>query len=527
MARFASPGKPRARPQDLRRGREVLLGPLALACACAAHAQPAPPAAPEAQGPRTFAISSGLTLEGSVVDIADRPLGSGSEAVVRAIPSVTMAHRQGRLQGALIYSGELVSRRGIDDRQDTVFLNSLSANYLLEAIEGIGFIDARASITQQNLSLVGTPVQAVETTDNRNEVRALSLSPHLRGRLGSFAEYELRAVGTATRGTREATGNTDVLQGSFALGSPRSRAVFGWRVSGVRQRVEFHAAAAPTVTDRASAEVALQPDIDWRFTVSGGVERTDVVGAFRQEYENYGVGAQWTPSPRTTVAVQGEERYFGRGHRLSVSHRFSRSTLRLTSARDLNIAHDGLILGRPVTLYELYYAQLADAVPDPVQRDQLVLGLIAATGRDRNEIVNGGLIASSGVTIERRRELLWTWAGSRLTISISAFGLDSERADRGGVNPTGPNDNVRQRGYSGGAGWRLTPSTNINAAGARTMSRERVLQQRVDLKALSFGLTSQLGRRTTGSLSARYSVLNGATETFRETALTGSISLRF
>jgi len=50
---------------------------------------------------------------------------------------------------------------------------------------------------------------------------------------------------------------------------------------------------------------------------------------------------------------------------------------------------------------------------------------------------------------------------------------------------------------------------------------------RSDLKSASVGLTSRLGVRTTGALSLRYSVLNGTADAYRETALTGSISLRF
>jgi hypothetical protein len=59
------------------------------------------------------------------------------------------------------------------------------------------------------------------------------------------------------------------------------------------------------------------------------------------------------------------------------------------------------------------------------------------------------------------------------------------------------------------------------------MSKDTVTFARSDLKSITLGLTSQLGAHTTGVLSTRYSVLNGATDSYRETALTGSLSLRF
>lgn len=489
-------------------------------------AQPVPDA-PAAAAPRAFGLSTGVTFETSVLQVSERAAGNGIEALLRASPSVTMAHRGGRLQGSLIYSGALTTRHGIDDRQENDYTNSLSTSYVLEAIEGIGFIDARAGITQRSISAAGAPSGSLATSANRAESRTLSLSPYLRGPLAGFAEYELRAGATATRSDRDTATDSDVAHGLFVLRSPRRGAMFGWGLSGTRQRVKYLVSAAPTVSDRLSAELALQPDVDLRLTVSGGVERTDVVGAVRREYENYGAGLEWTPSPRTTVALQGEERYFGRSRRAIVAHRFSRSSFRLTSSRDLSVGADALSGGATLTLYELYFAQYAMLIPDPVQRDQFVLGLIAATGRDRNEVVSGGLFGSGGIAVEQRHELNWTWAGPRLTMSTSAHSAQTERVDTGGVNPASRNDNIQRTGYAAGLGWRLTPLTSISASGSRAMSKDVVTLVRADLKSVSFGITSRLGERMTGALSTRYSVLNGTTESYRETALTGSLSLRF
>jgi hypothetical protein len=59
------------------------------------------------------------------------------------------------------------------------------------------------------------------------------------------------------------------------------------------------------------------------------------------------------------------------------------------------------------------------------------------------------------------------------------------------------------------------------------MSQDTVSLQRSDLKSASLGLTSRLGQRTSAALAARYSVLNGSVDSYRETSLTGSLSLRF
>jgi uncharacterized protein (PEP-CTERM system associated) len=487
-------------------------------------------AAQEAAAPaaaRNFGIATGLSVEASGISTRNRAGGAnGTEALLRLIPSLTLAHRGGRLQGSLIYSGALTTRRGIDDREETEYLNSLSANYVLEAIEGIGFIDARASVSQQSISAVGAPVGTTTSSSNRTETATASVSPYLRGRLADAAEYELRMVGAATKGGDAAAASSRSEQASFSLRAPRS-AMLGWGLSGARQRVKFSTSTAYTTTDRVTAELALQPDIDWRFSLTAGQERSDVIGAVRQEYENYGAGVQWTPSPRTTVSVAGQERYFGRAHQVAVEHRFQRSSLRYSDSRDVTGGADSLAQGQAVTLYEVLFTQFAAQIPDPVQRDQFVLGLLQALGRSRDEVVSGGLFSNAGISAQRRRELFWTWTGPRLTVTGSGFSLDSERVDIGGVNPAGRNDNIGQTGYAGSVGWRLTPLTSISATGSRAMSKDTVNLSRSDLKSVSLALTSRVGARATGGLSVRYSVLNGSGDAYRETAITASLSLQF
>ena len=478
--------------------------------------------------PRSYGLSTGLTFELDAVDVRGRAVGSGTEVVARTSPSVTLVNRGGRLQGTLIYTGTLSARRGIADREENNYQNGLSASYVLEAIEGVGFVDARASITQQQISAIGGPVDTPQAgRDNRTEVRTLSLSPYLRGTLAGVAEFELRGTTTNTDASDQAVSDSEVRAGSFYLRSPRRAAVFGWGLAGSRQRVTFSTAATPNTTDRLTAELSLQPDIDWRFTVSAGQERTNVVAGVRQDYENYGASLQWTPSPRTTVQLQAEERYFGHAWRVLVEHRYMRSTFRLSSSRDVSIGSDTVSAGQAVTLYEVYFTQFASLIPDPVQRDQFVLALIQALGRSRNEVVSGALFGNGGISALRRNDATWTWAGQRLTMSLSAFNVESERVDDGGVAPAARNDNTAQSGYAASLGWRLTPLTTISATGSRAMSKDKLSFLGTDQKSVSLGLATRLGPRTSGVLGARYSVLNGTVDSSRETALTGSLSLRF
>ena len=193
-----------------------------------AFAQVAPPpeAAAEAAPPagaaaRASGVTYGATFDATVLDTRGRAQGSGTEVLASVSPSVTLAQRGARARGTLVYSGSLASRRGIDDREATDYLNTLSADYSVEVIEGIGFVDAQASVRQESISSVDSPAGTLQLSGNRNEVSTVRISPYLRGLLGTAAEYEMRVAGAATRGRQDGAGNTDTLDGLFSLRSPR------------------------------------------------------------------------------------------------------------------------------------------------------------------------------------------------------------------------------------------------------------------------------------------------------------------
>lgn len=438
----------------------------------------------------TLAIS--LLAEESYVELRSRPSGNGGEFVTRIMPSVNWASRSGRVQGTLGYSGSLLYRGGRDDGDGLEYLNSLAADLRLEAIARHGFVDARASISQQTVSATGQPVDStLQSNDNRTEVRTVMLSPYLRGNITDALEYELRAAGNVTNTDSSSVADSHSEAASFFLRSTPLGGRLGWSLTGQRQRVEFSTAAAATTTDRVNLELAYPADIDWRFAINGGVEESDVIGGVRQRYDNYGASVQWTPSARTRVALRGDQRYFGRSHSVVIEHRLARSQLRYSDGRDVSNGAD--------------LTALATAAPSG----------------------DGSGFVVQGITVQRRKDLSWSWQAPRTGLTITAFRSGTERVDAGGVNPAGPNDDVSQSGYSGSLAYRLTPDTSMTGTGARTLSRSAAAGTNSDLKSLTLALTSQLGRRASAALSLRYAVHNSASDPYRESALSGSLSLRF
>ena len=241
-------------------------------------------------------------------------------------------------------------------------------------------------------------------------------------------------------------------------------------------------------------------------------------------YNNWGVGATWRPTPRTRAQFDTDDRYFGRSYRVLLEHRLASSSVQFSSSRDSSSGSDPSGAGQRVTLYQVFFAQFASIQPDPVLRDLLVLDFLRAQNLDPNAVVSGGFL-NSAVTVQERHQLTLSYAGMRMAGSVQAFASNSRVIDAAAATPTG--QDTRQWGYLASASYRLTPSASLALTGSRLLTQATATQGGTELKSLSLSLSSQIARRTSASVSARYSVFNSATNPYREAAITASLSQRF
>ena len=361
--------------------------------------------------------------------------------------------------------------------------------------------------------------------DNANlaEVGNLSISPRIVGNLGDVAAYSLRLNASATNARKSITADSTTTGGAVELNSASRGALLGWGLSASSSTTDFRAGTEST-SERAIASLRFTPDVDWSLGLRAGKESTDIGAAQRQSYSTWGASARWQPTPRTTADVSTDHRFFGRSHSVTLSHRFPLSSLRFSSARDVSLSSNPNGLGQPQTLYQLFFDQFASLEPDPILRDQLVLAFLGGQGQDPNATVGGGFV-TTGASLQQRQDFAWSYSAKRLTLALQAFANRSGQIGSTSVTPVG--DDVRQRGYNSTVSYRLTPTASIGINGSRLMTKPTSVQSGTDLKSLSLTFTEQLGRRTTGALSARYSVFNSASNPYRESAVTASLSMRF
>ena len=448
---------------------------------------------------------------------------NGGEYVTRLSPGIQIRSRSGRIVGSLDYAlnANFYSRNKASQSVE----NALSSVFTVEAVPSFFYVDARASIAQQALSAYGQQNAdgSLRANANRTDVLNLGLSPYVRGPLADVGEYELRLNAAATNGHKSITADSTNAGGSVSLRSRNSGAMFGWSLLASQQRVDFRAGRA-TDSGRVSAAITLVPDYDVKLTLRGGQETTDVGGYERRRYDNWGAGVRWTPTDRTLISVDADRRYYGTGHQIALEHRLRRAVFRYSSTRDASSGADATGVGQPVTLYQLYFAQFASMEPDPARRDQMVRDFLRAIGQDPNAVVAGGAVTSA-VTLQRRDDVSMALVGQRTSFNLQAYTSSSQVID----NPTGAADSteVRQRGLIASLSHRLTLLSTLNLTGSMQDTLATASQPGTNLKSLALGWSTIINAHATAGLIARHSVFNSTIDSYRESALSASLSLRF
>jgi uncharacterized protein (PEP-CTERM system associated) len=447
-----------------------------------------------------------------------------SEAITAISPGLRITSRAGRVQGAFDYSlsGQLHAR----DSEANEIQHRLSASGRAELIPNHLDLNASASITRQPSSAFG--VQSVDgSLNNRNsaDLRSLSLQPVLRGVLGGVVAVQASANANRSDGGNQV--GSQSTGAALTLSPAAAGRVIGWSLTGSRQISDFDG-GRETTTDRAIASIIVRPDAELQVTVRGGVERSDLASLESREYENYGAGILWTPTPRTRVLVDGDKRQFGEAHQVRLEHRFRRSVWRYTDSKSLNDGTGGNTAGGQVTAYALFFELFASQEPDPVARDLLVRSFLQRNGVSPDTVLGGGGFLTSAVSIQRRQELSFALSGVRTTWTVAAYQTTSERGDPlSGASDdlaTGP---VRQRGLSVTITHRLTPVSGLSFNASTQRSRSLSAADRNDLDSVSLGWNTRLGRLSNLSLSVRHAAYVSDVDPYTENAVTAAFSTRF
>lgn len=446
-----------------------------------------------------------------------------ADLITQVSPGISLSSSRGALQGSLSYSlnGVAYARQS---SANSVY-HSLSGLGSFKAMDGGLGIDASASAGRQLISAFGTQSSSVVLNNgNQAQVFSYSLSPFITGRLLGSTTYQLRGIYSASRSDAASLGDSTSMSASAGLAGRWG--VLGWTVDGSRSATE-HGDQPRGHTGRLGFSLTYQADAALQLVGRAGREVDDVRTGQSQRTATWGAGASWRPGPRTSAQLEFDRRYFGRSHLFSISHRMANTIWAYTDSRNLE---NGGAAGRSVvSLYDQLFAQNASIEPDPIKRDILVRNFLAANGLDGSgQVVVGGFLTAAPA-VQRTQVASAAYQGLRATMSIAIVQTTSRSVSvaantgddlAGGIQP-------RQRGLSLSLSHRLTPESAIVITAAQQRTAQAGALSGNDLRSIAATWSATLGPHTNVSLGARYSNFDSDSNPYQESAVFGSIRLRF
>jgi len=450
-----------------------------------------------------------------------------SDLFIGVSPGIQMGGQTGRIRGYLDYV--LTATFYARNQETSTFYNFLNASANAEVVQNWLFVDANASISQQLISPFGT--QSTDSSlnnPNSTQVTTLNVAPYFKGQIAGQVNYVGRAFYTVTNSGSSQAADSSAWGALLGFDSTTRWSRLSWGLDFTYREVTF--------TDRRSEfdqlnvlslNYAITPEL--RASLRGNVETSNLTSIENETNTGWGGGLRWTPSPRTNLVAEYDQRVFGNSHLYSFDYRTSRTVWSISNRQGLSTGQYNTGRGNSGSSFDLLFAQFATIEPDPVARAQLVNSFQRANGINPNSSLNNGYLPNQ-VQLERRREASVAWLGMRDTMIFNVYQTQSQPvAFTNSLNPNDPLQGPSTLTWLGaGATWshRLTPrdTLSISGTGQRTTQFDGRLE--TTLWSGTAIWTSQIARRTNLSVSARHQVQTG-TSSYNESALLATLNMTF
>lgn len=421
-----------------------------------------------------------------------------------------------RVEATMQYGLRGILRIG-DDRSDT-FQHNLGAFGKAEVVEDFLFIEGNARISQELISLLGSPAGADVNDSNRANVGTYSVSPYIKKRLGTFAQTEVRYTASgATYGDAAASNSsTNAFTASLASGT-RFNDV-DWKLNySIRDNVNKD--DVDTRFESASAMLGYKFSRKFRVFATAGQEWNEypVLAGTETEGGFYSIGFGWAPSRRTSLEMSAGERYIGSTYSLSARHRTRMTNWNLSYAEDVNDLSQ--FVQTSGTVYTLECPGVSKQFDWPYAAPPPSGCLIV------NSTPGAVFDLRSGVFIAKTLR-----AGVSMAVRKTTYALNYADSNRH-YTTSGGEDHTRSLSLS--AAYRMTPQTTLN--GSLTFSSIQVsavlagTARDDDWSTLSLGVDHRFADKLSGALIFRHIERdsNVAAGDYTENSLTASVNMRF
>ena len=453
-------------------------------------------------------------------------VGRKSELTSEINPGIRITSNGGQIKGSFDYSlRETFYANNSSGRRSQNALNTFGQ---IVVVDNKAFVDFSGTISQQTISAFGT-LSAGNSVINPNltESRTFYVSPYLRGRLASFADYEIRYGLTTSRNQSALAPGVSTNVASIKLNGQTTSARLAWSVDASRQNTGYDAGRTSEADSlKASLIYTFNPQLN--VSVTGGQEANNYATVGKESSSVSGFAVKWIPSDITQLSASRLKRSFGESHSVSVDHRTALTALRFSDVKDVSATPSQIGSVGLGSTYDLYFAQFASIEPDPTRRAALVSNFLQANGINPSTSVVSSFLTSA-ISLQRRQDFSFALLGLRDTVTFFANRSEGSRLDAiAAVNDDLSNSaSVRQRGLSVSYAHRLTPEASINVLASAQKASDSLGLQNTTSKSINVSVSTRLGTRSTGLLSARRVVFESAASPYTENAITGTLNVQF
>lgn len=456
------------------------------------------------------------------------PERARSQFTTVVAPGVSVNTDQPRLQLALAYSLQKVAYSEQPDRTT----QSLDANGHGVLLQDWLYLDARAAISQQNVSAFGPQLtDPNQVTGNAETLRSRSFSPYLqhyfRGLATAVLRYSYQHV--ASGGLLDVRSDDTNLH----LTGDNGGQGWNWDLNADRRNIDDAATTRVTMSD---ASLTLSYPLNNRLSVfsTGGYEKDDYnsVGA-QPEGRYWRAGATWTPSLRTKIAGSIGRRFFGKTYSLDAEYRMRNMFWTLNYNENITTTHGEFLSIPPTGLSDFLFDLWATRIPDPVTRRQTIkvfLLISQMLGTDGNVnffshryFLQKELMLAT-VYSGRRSALMFNLSNTRRTAQTSAA-IDSVLL---GPDQLALEDRTRQSAVQAGWNWRMSSRSNVSVGASHNRVQSLSTGRQDRNSTLILSTTHQLSPKVSASVDVRHTRhTSNAGGNYRENAVSAALMMAF
>ncbi|CAH1079373.1 TIGR03016 family PEP-CTERM system-associated outer membrane protein [Candidatus Nitrotoga sp. 1052] len=463
-----------------------------------------------------------------------------SDFITQINPGISLTGTGARLKVNANYTMQNLFYANQNNQNRTV--HQLRAGANAELIKNFFFLDSTASISQQNISLLGPLTTNNENiTNNRTTVKTYSISPNIRHNFSNFASTQARythnAVYTGVEGQSGSQSDTILL----SLTSGSAFRTLGWGLNYTNQKINglgtsIGGLRTSVENERYMGNLRYRVSSKFSLTGTSGYQKftyTSTTGKSAGSF--WTAGFVWTPAQRTNITANTGKAFFGTTYTLIASHRTRRSAWSLNYHQNITTTRDQFLIPATTDTANFLNQLWTSNIPDPLMRQQTVDAFIRDNGLSAS-IFDPINFLTTQFFLQKRLQASVALSGTRNTLVLSTFHMLREPQTLGdansvlfGTNNLALNSNTKQIGGNALWSWKISPRTNANIGAIYIRSNILATGQEDETKTFRVGLTRQIRPKLNGAVNFRHveRTSNQIGGEYRENAVIASLFMTF